>query len=372
MRAVCQTAHAPVNDDAPSTAPLPAEPPANAAPADRTAPVRTPPAPPPPPRVSTDVEDPPNPKATQYYLNRELTWLNFAWRVVHEAADSRTPLLERVKFLGIVGSTIDEFIMKRIGGLKQQVGAGMHDLSVDGRTPNEQIAECYQLIRELEQYMQHVLLELQAELAEHDIGIVPFKSLRRDEQLALRDDYFENIFPLVTPQAMDPAHPFPFISNLSLNLLVRLHYPKDGMPLLARVKVPVGSGIPRFLRVGATHRFVALEDVMTHNLDLLFPGMVIESSTLFRVTRNAHTEGDEDMADDLLAMIESELRERKFAPIVRLQVEPEMPELHRGLLANKFGLDENSDVFELRGLLGIRDLVQLSALDIPALTVYGG
>jgi polyphosphate kinase len=357
-----------VTDDARSNAPVPSGTPANAAPPPPSAkPARTPPAPPPPPRVSTEREDPPDPRAQQYVLNREFTWLNFAWRVVHEAADVRTPLLERVKFLGIVGSTLDEFFMKRIGGLKQQVGAGMHDLSLDGRTPHEQIAQCYALIRDLECHMQEVLVDLQGSLAQHDIGIVPFKSLRREEQLALREDYFENMFPLVTPQAMDPAHPFPFISNLSLNLLVTLHYPKDGMPLLARVKVPVGSGIPRFLQVGESLRFVALEDVMAHNLDLLFPGMVIESSKLFRVTRNAHTEGDEDQADDLLSMIESELRERKFAPIVRLEVDPGMPELHRGLLASKFGLDERSDVFESPGLLGIRDLTQLSGIDCPAL-----
>jgi polyphosphate kinase len=356
-----------VSQDAHSSRPVPSLAPANAAPPDDGKPARTPAAPPSPPRVCVDHEDPPNPEAKQYYLNRELTWLNFAWRVVHEAADARTPLLERVKFLGIVGSTLDEFFMKRIGGLKQQVGAGMHDPSVDGRTPNEQIAECYKLIRDLERHMDETFVDLQVALAEHAIGVVPFKSLRREEQIVLRDDYFENIFPLVTPQAMDPAHPFPFISNLSLNLLVSLHYPKDGMPLLARVKIPVGSGIPRFLRVGDTFRFVALEDVMAHNLDLLFPGMVIESSNLFRVTRNAHTEGDEDQADDLLSMIESELRERKFAPIVRLEVEPNMPVLHRGLLASKFGLDEDQDVFEMRGLLGMRDLTQLSGLDVPAL-----
>ncbi len=328
--------------------------------------VRTPPHPAPPPRVGADPEQRPEPDAPEAYLNRELTWLNFAWRVVHEGVDDRTPLLERMKFLGIVGSTLDEFFMKRIGGLKQQVGAGMHDLSVDGRTPSEQIEACYREIRTLERHMQKALRGLTEVLAEHDIGIVPYRDLGKAEKLALREDYFENIFPLVTPQAMDPAHPFPFISNLSLNLLVTLHYPNDSMPLLARVKVPVGAGIPRFLRVGDSHHFVALEDVMAHNLDLLFPGMVIESCVPFRVTRNAHTEGDEDLADDLLAMIESELRERKFAPIVRLEVAPGMSELHRGLLASKFGLRDD-DVFEVDGLLGMRDLQEIAALDLPDL-----
>lgn len=327
--------------------------------------MQTPPHPPlasaPEPTADTPLDAP------QLFLNRELTWLNFAWRVVHEAVDPRTPLLERVKFLGIVGSTLDEFFMKRIGGLKQQLAAGIHERTVDGRTPAEQIDTCYAEIRNLEAFMQDTLASLLDQLAEHDIGIVAYGSLRRSEELDLRAFYFENIFPLVTPQAMDPAHPFPFISNLSMNLLVTLHYPNDATPLLARVKVPVGSGIPRFLRVGDSYRFVALEDVMANNLDLLFPGMVIESCTPFRVTRNAHTEGAEDQADDLLALIESELRERKFAAIVRLQITEGIPALHRGLLADKFGLDEQHDVFETSGVLGLSDVLELAKLDLPDL-----
>ena len=307
------------------------------------------------------------PELPEAYLNRELTWLNFAWRVVHEAVDTRTPLLERVKFLGIVGSTLDEFFMKRIGGLKQQVGAQIHDLTVDGRTPHDQIEACFAELRNLEKEMHRAWHDIAAAMAEQQLGVVDYASLKKKEETELRNYYCENIFPLVTPQAMDPAHPFPFISNLSLNLLVTLHYPNDSMPLMARVKVPVGKGIPRFLPVGSSGRFVALEDVMAHNLDLLFPGMVIDTCARFRITRNAHTEGDEEEADDLLVLIESELRERKFAPIVRLQVEPAMPQLQRGLLASKFGLDERVDVFEVEGLLGKADLIELSGIDRPDL-----
>jgi polyphosphate kinase len=166
---------------------------------------------------------------------------------------------------------------------------------------------------------------------------------------------------------MDSAHPFPFVSNLSLNLLVTLHHPKDSTPLMARVKVPVGAGIPRMLRVGNTTTFVPLESVMAHNLDLLFPGMEIEGCELFRVTRNATTEQDEDQADDLLDMIETELRERKFAPIVRLEVGKGMSAAHRSLLAAELGLDEASDVFEVDGMLGMRDLWELVDLDAPEL-----
>jgi polyphosphate kinase len=164
---------------------------------------------------------------------------------------------------------------------------------------------------------------------------------------------------------MDPAHPFPFVSNLSLNLLVSLHYPNDPAPLLARVKVPLGAGVPRFVRVRDSLVFVPLEEIMASNLDLLFPGMVIDRIELFRVTRNADVEGDEDKADDLLALIESELRERKFAPIVRLQVASGIDSTHRGRLAAELGLDETADVFEVEGFLGLADLFELASLDIP-------
>ncbi len=324
------------------------------------------PAHPPSPRGLATWSHPTDANAPEAYLNRELTWLNFAFRVVQQAADPRTPLLERVRFLGIVGSTIDEFFMKRIGGLAQQIAAGVTELGADGWTPAELMSECYRVIRELDAQMRRVWNDLQAPLAAEGVAVVPYGSLPASDRLALRDHYFDNVFPLVTPQAMDPAHPFPFISNLSLNLLVTLHYPNDAMPLLARVKVPVGAGIPRMLRVGTTSSFVTLEDVVAHNLDLLFPGMVIESCAVFRVTRNAVTEGDEDLADDLLTMIESELRERKFAPIVRVQIGPNMPTLHRALLASKFGL-RDADVFETVGIIGMRDLTELGSLPMPHL-----
>ena len=304
--------------------------------------------------------------APEYYLNRELTWLAFVRRVLHEAEDERTPLLERVKFLAITGSILDEFFMKRIGGLMQQVAAGVHKLTVDGRTPQEQIREAHDLIRALTGEQQSLWSELRARLDQIGVKVADYQSLSVEDQAWLREDYLENIFPLVTPQAMDPAHPFPFVSNLSLNLLVSLQYPNDPTPLLARVKVPTGAGVPRLVQVGNALVFVPLEEIIAHNLDLLFPGMVIQRTELFRVTRNADVEGDEDKADDLLALIESELRERKFAPIVRLQVATGMDATHRGRLAAELGLNEQADVFEIGGVLGLGDLFQLSRLDIPA------
>ena len=303
----------------------------------------------------------------EYYLNPELTWLNYNFRVLQQAEDARTPLLERVRFVAIVSSNIDEFFMKRIGGLKQQIGAGIQLKTIDGRTPEEQLQECYPLVRKLEMRKREVRVQLLNELTGHGIVVATYDELNKTEQSYLRDYYTENIFPLVTPQATDPAHPFPFISNLSLNLLVSLRYPDESASSLARVKVPVGAGIPRFLRLADKDTFVPLESVMAHNLDLLFPGMEIENCEQFRVTRNANTIVEEEQADDLLAFIETGLRERKFAPVVRMEVAPGMAPQHRGRLAAELGLDEQEDVSEVEGMMAMRDVMQLAELKYPSL-----
>jgi len=314
---------------------------------------------PPEPAVDLDAPD--------WYLNRELTWLAFNRRVLHEAQDERTPLLERVKFLAIVSANLDEFFMKRIGGLKQQIGARVRELTVDGRSPEQQLNECLAVVRDLVDQQRRLASELHELLKEKGIRLRSYKRLSEAQRKQMRDYYLRNIFPLVTPQTMDPAHPFPFISNLSLNLLVTVRYANDESSGLARIKVPVGSGIPRFLRVGDEDLYVPLEDVVANNLDLLFPGMVIEACELFRVTRNAITERDEDQADDMLLMIESELRERRFAPIVRLEVERHMDPIHRGMLAAELGLDETSEVFEIDGMMALRDLFQIVGINRPEL-----
>ena len=305
--------------------------------------------------------------APEYYLNRELTWLNFNSRVLHEAQDQRTPLLERVKFLAIVSSNLDEFFMKRIGGLKQQLAAGVHKLTVDGRTPHQQMQACAESVRALQLRIRDVYLDLLKTLSKEDIFIVSYDKLTKEQQARVRSHYEKNILPLVTPLAMDPAHPFPFISNLSLNLLVSLRYADEEEPIMNRIKVPLGSGVPRFLKIRDEDRFVPLEEVMANNLDLLFPGMEVESCELFRVTRNANTEQEEDRAEDLLSMIETELRDRKFAPFVRLEVNKNMLPLHRGMLCAELGLDEEVDAFETDILLGMRDLMQLCKIDRPLL-----
>ena len=309
----------------------------------------------------------PDLKNPSYYLNRELTWLNFNHRVLHEAEDPRNPLLERVKFLAIVGSNLDEFHMKRIGGLKQQVGAELAELSVDGRSPRQQIEECNAAVRELTVRSQQVRHKLLKALAHKGVRVVAYDDLEEAEQAWLRQHYLDNIFPLVTPQAIDPAHPFPFVSNLSLNLLVHVRDPGEGVSVFTRIKLPVGNGISRHVAVNGTHTFVMLEDVIAHNLDLLFPEMIIESSDLFRVTRNAITEKDEEQADDLLEMIESELRERKFAPVVRLQVTAGMDPSRKSRLAHEVELSDREDLVEVDGMLALRDFMELSALPLPEL-----
>ena len=321
------------------------------------APAETPPPAKPP---DVDLGDP------TLYLNRELTWLEFNRRVLNEAEDERTPLLERVKFLAIVSSNLDEFFMKRIGGLKQQVGAGVQELTVDGRTPQQQIDEAQAVVSEIERRKERLLPEVLGGLAEHGIQVLDYADLKEEERDALRTNYIENVMPLVTPQAIDPAHPFPFISNLSLNLLVTLNY-KEEEATAARVKVPIGAGLPRFLRIEGGDRFVPLEQVISSNLDLLFPRMNIESCEPFYVTRNANLARESDEADDLLAVIESEVRERRFAPIVRVKIQRGMDPYRRSWLAAELGLDPDKDVFESESMLAMRHLFELAALEFPAL-----
>ncbi|MHB1399593.1 MAG: polyphosphate kinase 1 [Trichloromonadaceae bacterium] len=310
---------------------------------------------------------PPSLDAPELYLNRELTWLEFNQRVLHEAQDKRTPLLERVKFAAIAGANLDEFFMKRIGGLKQQVAAKVQERTPDGRTAAEQIRDCYAFVRRHQKEKHLILNQLREDLKQQGIVILHYEQLNKANREQVRKDYYDNIYPLVTPQSIDPAHPFPFISNLSLNLLVTLRYQGEQAQSLARVKVPISAGAPRFLRVGQKNQFVLLEQVMANNLDMLFPGMEVLGYEIFRVTRNANTEKSQEHADDLLALIESTLQERRFAPIVRLEVLPGANTVLRGRIAAELALDEAADVFEVDGILGTRDFFEIANLNLPEL-----
>lgn len=218
-----------------------------------------------------------DPDEAQWYLNRELTWLEFNRRVLHEGADPRTPLLERVGFLSIVSSNLDEFFMKRIGGLKQQIGAGLDVVTVDGRTPQQQILESVAMVQELLADQTLLLRELIGELSRCGIRILAYRDLDRVQQNWLRRHFSKNIFPLVTPLAIDPSHPFPFVSNLSVNVLVMLKKPSGGQALV-RIKTPMSAHIPRFIRLDDCV-FVPLEQLITENLELLLPGVEVEMST---------------------------------------------------------------------------------------------
>ena len=209
------------------------------------------------------------------YLNRELSWLRFNRRVLLEAEDRRTPLLERVKFLAIASGNLDEFYMKRIGGLKQQVGAGVTHLTVDGCTPHQQLSMCAAEIAGFRREQDRIFAEVMGELARNGIVVQGYGELAPQDREAIERRYRESILPLITPLAIDSAHPFPFISNLSLNLLVTLGHEGSDLPLRARVKIPVSKDVPRFMKVGDGLRFVMIEDVMINNLDLLFPGLEV-------------------------------------------------------------------------------------------------
>jgi polyphosphate kinase len=302
------------------------------------------------------------------YLNRELTWLAFNRRVLAEATREKNPLLERVKFLAIVSNNLDEFFMKRIGGLKQQVGAGISVPSIDGRTPIQQLEECHQVTREMQQTQEQIYTELLTALSREDIRITEYNSLEMEQQASLREHFQQNIFPMLTPLAMDPSHPFPFISNLTLNLLVTLRFPGGHDLHMARVKVPVSRDVSsRLIQVGDEFTYVTLDDLIANNLDMLFPGMEIESCNLFRVTRNANVELDQEAANDLLETIETELRERHFAPIVRLEISKGMSAQHRGMLAAELGLNEEQDVYTITGMMALSDLFELAKLNLPEL-----
>ena len=309
----------------------------------------------------------------EFFLNRELTWLSFNSRVLNEAADERNPLLERLKFLAIVSSNLDEFFMKRIGSLKRKVAAGIQDKSADGLTAQQQIDACYNAIREQELRQRELLKILREQLVTHNIKIVSYDDVTTDQGIWLREYFYSEVFPLITPQSFDPSHPFPFISNYSLNLLVKVKKQGESSAdsfAYTRIKMPLGEGLPRFVQIPDTFHFLPLEALVKKHLYMLMPQVEIENAALFRVTRNIQAARDVDETDDLLAMIQSELRDRHFASIVRVQVQDEIDSTARGMLAAELGLDEQSDVFSTgSSLMALRDLFEIAGIDRPELQV---
>jgi polyphosphate kinase len=292
----------------------------------------------------------------ELFTNRELSWLQFNERVLELAEDESTPLLERVKFLAIYAANLDEFFMVRVAGLHDQVDAGIDARGPDGLSPGETIDRISERTRELgRRHSAHWEEHVRPALAEHEIRVIDCTECGREELEAVDRHFSEQIFPVLTPLAVGPGRPFPYISNLSLSLAVWLRDPVSGQETFARVKVPK-EVLPRFVPIG-NDVFVPLETVIARHLGQLFPGMEILRHDYFRVTRDADfTVSDE--ADDLLRAVEDELRRRRFGEVVRLEVSSSMdPEMH-DYLVQQLAIDE-SEVIEVEGLLDLDDLWSL-------------
>ena len=311
-------------------------------------------------------------KDASLYFNRELSLLDFQRRVLEEARNEQHPLLERLKFIAIFGSNMDEFFMTRVAGLKQQVSAGVVETPADGMTPAEQLAAIRKnirpLIREVRDYLQKDLLPA---LSAAGIEFVDFESLSEAQREDANRYFREHVFPVLTPLAVDLGRPFPHISNLSLNLAVRIRSKIHG-ERFARLKVP--STLPRLVTVSISggkkrpkqYTFVWLEQLIVANLQDLFPGLEIVEAHPFRVTRNADMEIQTDEASDLLHTIEAGLKRRRFGPVVRLTITKEMPDHIKELLIKNLEIDE-PELYYTGGPLGLSDLMSLYSIDRPDL-----
>ena len=298
------------------------------------------------------------------FLDRELSWTAFNARVLEMAQDERKPLLERVRFMAIFASNLDEFFMVRIAGLKRRIAAGVAVPAASRLSPREVLSRSLESSRDL--MVEHAELfhaSIRPALTEAGIELVHWSDLSAEEQKALSDTYRDRVFPVLTPLAVDPAHPFPYISGLSLNLALVMRNPTTGKEHFARVKVPpiINRWMPN-----TEGRYVALEEVIAAHLDLLFPGMEVVRHQTFRVTRNEDLEVEEDDAENLLKALEKELLRRKFGPAVRLEVEDSIDDEMLDLLVSELGI-RSGEVVRLRGPLDLRSLNEIADIDRPEL-----
>ncbi len=299
------------------------------------------------------------------FLNRDLQWLEFNRRVLAQALDVRNPLLERVRFLAIFGSNLDEFFMKRVGGLRRQIDAGVGSPQWEPLSPQEQLVLIRERVLEQTTMATRVFRDtLLPALRRESIALLRWHELNEAECAEAEQWYRRNIFPILTPLAVDPGHRFPFISNMSISLGVLLRRPGESEALFARVKVPELGG--KLFRFGTTHRFVSLQEIIAHNLDDLFPGMEIIEVLPFRVTRNAETERDNEDAEDLLEQIQQQLRERRFARVVRLDVGSRPNDRIMRFLEEELQLGEE-DLYETDGMLDWGTVSEIADLEIPEL-----
>lgn len=299
------------------------------------------------------------------YLNRELSELAFQKRVLHEGMDARNPPLERLRFLAFFTKNTDEFFMKRVGGLKQQIDAGVTETTPDGRTPKQQWREVIDTARPLfQQQSEYWQQTLKPTLSEEGIAIREPSELSLDHLEQLRIYFEESILPTLTPLAFDPAHPFPFISNLSLSLAV-LSADGNGETQFTRIKIP--SNQPRLIEIpGETGQYVLIEDLIETNIDLLLPDLDITDVSKFKVTRNAEVRRNEEVAEDLIDMVEEVLEERRFATVVRVEVDADMPEKSVSILKEHLDIEER-EVFYRDGPIDYEDFFELLDLEYPHL-----
>lgn len=327
------------------------------------------------------------------FLNRDLTWLEFNRRVLHEAIDERTPLLERAGFLAIFSSNLDEFYQKRVGPLKRQIEAGITMPTPDGMSAREQLTTIRATVADLLRIQHECYANaIRPALAEQGVHLLNWDQLTAEDRAFCQQYYQQNLFPILTPLAVDPGHPFPFISNLSMSMGIMLRHPvpgpegataaeaggagslaynaraRNGEIQFARVKVP--QMLPNWVRLAdagkGTHRFIKLRDIIQHNLDDLFPGVIIEQVMPFRVTRNADVERDEEEADDLLELIQEELRDRKFAKAVRLEIGPNPAPRMVELLKDELDLNDE-DIYTMPDVLDYTGLWRIHDLNLPHL-----
>ncbi len=309
------------------------------------------------------------PVSVQYepdrYFNRELSWVAFNDRVLQEGLDARTPLLERVKFFAIFSSNLDEFFMVRVAGTKKKMSEEIPVLTDDGLSSEIQLKLIRQALEPLIK-KQHQSFEnhLRDELRQADVHILNYKDLDAKHHQYLKNYFHEKIFPVLTPLAVDPAHPFPYISNLSLNLGVVVQDRQTNEKHFARVKVP--NLLPRFVPVPDTegYVFVPLEQLISHNLGALFAGMSILESYPFRITRDAELDIEEDEADDLISALQAELKKQKFGAVVRLEISANTPHDIRNRLIEELKITED-DTYDIDGLVGLGDLMAIAFLPLP-------
>ena len=309
------------------------------------------------------------------YLNRELSWLAFNARVLEEALDERVPLLERLKFLAIFSTNLDEFYMVRVAGLRRKVAAGTPQYAPDPITPVEQLEAIRQRVVSLLSRRRAALRdELWPALESHGIRVLTLHDLTGEELRAVGTYFESQVFPVLTPLAVDPGHPFPYISNLSLSLAVDIHDPVEGTDHFARVKVP--RSLPRWVPVGRPNCFVALEELIGENLGALFPGLTVSRWYTFRITRYSDLDlGQIDQPEDLLETIEQQVFQRRFGEVVRLEVQRDMPQAMRQLLMEELSESETQavaplsagDVHDIDDMLELGDLMSLIDIELPAL-----